>query len=72
MESGAAAADSGTNSNISAVNYAAVAALTNCTSGSPGSNETLTCLRKLPMETLLNATLTFAYEKYAPYGFDSL
>jgi carboxylesterase type B len=69
MQSGAATTDTGANSNISATAYAAVAALTNCTHSGPGSAETLACLRNLPLETLLNATFTYAIAKDPPFGF---
>jgi carboxylesterase type B len=69
MQSGAATTDTGTNSNTSATGYATVAAITNCTRGSPGSAETLACMRNLPLETLLNATFTYAIAKSPPFGF---
>jgi carboxylesterase type B len=69
MQSGASTTDSA-NSNISATSYAVVAALTECTRGDPGSDETLACLRNLSMETLLNATFTYALAKSPPFGFD--
>lgn len=70
MQSGAATTDTGANSDVSAVGYAAVASMTNCTRGCPGSPETLACLRNLPLETLLNATFTYAIAKDPPFGFE--
>lgn len=69
MESGSPAAQSGVNSNISAVNFAAVADLTNCTLDGPGSVETLACLRNLTMQTLLDVALKHAYDFRPPFGF---
>jgi hypothetical protein len=69
MESGSATADAGANSNISAVNYAAVADMTNCTLDGPGSVETLACLRNLTMQTLLDVALKQAYDVRPPFGF---
>jgi carboxylesterase type B len=70
MQSGAPATDAGVASNFSAASYAAVAAMTNCTRSSPGSDETLTCLRSLSMETLLDVALTYAHTAEPPSGFD--
>ena len=67
MQSGSAAADQGVSGNISAVNTAAVARDVNCT-----GTDTLTCLRALPMETLLNATIERAYAEVPPFGFGTL
>lgn len=72
MQSGAPVTDAGVSSNFSATSYAAVAALTNCTHSSPGSNETLTCLRKLSMETLLHVAVGYAHTTSPPSGFDVL
>ena len=63
MQSGSAAADQGVSGNISAVNTAAIARNVNCTGA-----DTLACLRALPMETLLNATLEYVYAATFPPG----
>ena len=72
IQSGAPTSQQGTAGNFSAVHYAAVAEMTNCTNGDAGSQETLDCLRGLEMETLLNATLTYAVTVSPPYGFEVL
>ena len=71
MQSGSAAADPGVSSNISAINFAAVAAKANCTSSSSGSEETLACLRNLSMEALLELALGVAVTVSPPFGLDA-
>ncbi|KAF7984457.1 hypothetical protein HWV62_14552 [Athelia sp. TMB] len=68
MQSGSAAADQGVSGNVSAVNTAAVAASVGC--AGPGA-DVLACLRALPMETLLNATIARAYAVAPPFGFST-
>ena len=69
MESGSVAAQAGVNSNLSTINYAAVATMTNCTRGDEGSTETLECLRNLSMQTLLDVALKHANTARPPFGF---
>ncbi|KAF7979255.1 hypothetical protein HWV62_42926 [Athelia sp. TMB] len=66
MQSGSPAADQGVSGNISTANTAAVAQSVNCTGA-----DALACLRALPMETLLNATIARAYAAVPPFGFDT-
>lgn len=56
LQSGAPAADSGVSGNGTYVNTMSVADATSCAAKS--EEETLLCLRQLPMESLLDATLT--------------
>lgn len=72
MQSGAPTSEQGTASNISAIHYAAVAEMTNCTKGNSGSQETLDCLRGLDMQTLLSAAMTYAVAASPPFGFSVL
>jgi carboxylesterase type B len=62
MQSNSAAGDPGVSSNFSAGHFAAIADKVNCTSGSPGSAETLACLRKLPMKTLNDAAVELGFD----------
>ncbi|KAF7984454.1 hypothetical protein HWV62_14546 [Athelia sp. TMB] len=66
MQSGSPAADQGVSGNVSTANTAAVAQSVNCTGA-----DALACLRALPMETLLNATIARAYAAVPPFGFDT-
>ncbi|KAF7979258.1 hypothetical protein HWV62_42932 [Athelia sp. TMB] len=66
MQSGSPAADQGVSGNVSTANTAAVAQSVNCTGA-----DALACLRALPMETLLKATIAWAYAVAPPFGFST-
>jgi carboxylesterase type B len=69
MESGATSADVDISNGFSANNTAAVIKAVNCTSSSGNSKAEMSCLRALPLETLL--TVAVAYEKSLnPLSFD--
>lgn len=68
MESGGPTADSGTASDFSAVHTSEVTKLVNCTSSS--SEEELSCLRKVPMKSLLDTAIKYGNMVDPPWAFD--
>jgi carboxylesterase type B len=68
-QSGSAMSNPGVSSSLSAKRFAAVATKVNCVSGSADSDATVSCLRKVPMDELLNATFEVAYSVEPQSGF---
>lgn len=68
MQSGSAAADAGTASNISAVHTTELIRKVNCTSST--SEAELACLRGLSLDKLLPAAIEYEFS-VAPFGFDA-
>lgn len=69
MESGATTQDIDISNGASANHTAAVIKAVNCTSSSQDSKAEMSCLRALPLETLLNAAVAYEY-KLSDLGFD--
>lgn len=67
MQSGSAAADSGTASNISAVHTSELIRRVNCSSST--SEAELACLRKLPLKKLLSSAIEYEFN-VTGFGFD--
>lgn len=61
MESGGPTEDTGISNGASANHTAAVIKVVNCTSSSPDSHAEMSCLRALPLDTLLTTAVNYEY-----------
>lgn len=68
MQSGSAAADPGTTSNMTAVRTAELIKKVNCSSSA--SIDELACLRKIPLKRLLTTALEYEFSFDGSFGFD--